>query len=60
MMLVQAFGAGTVGTAVAAGVSYTVAFRAVAGAVGLVLVVLFGLYAAGRLPVGGEAHRTAA
>jgi len=60
MMLVQAFGAGTVGTAVAAGVSYTVAFRAVAGAVGLVLVVLFGLYAGGRLPVGGEAHRTAA
>ena len=60
MMFVQAFGAGTVGTAVAAGVGYTVAFRAVAGAVGLVLVVLFGLYVAGRLPVGGESHWTAA
>ena len=60
MMLVQAFGAGTVGTAVAAGVSYTVAFRAVAGAVGFVLVVLFGLYAAGRLPVGGRHTRPAA
>jgi predicted MFS family arabinose efflux permease len=60
MMFVQAFGSGTVGTAVAAGVSYTAAFRAVAGAVGLVLLVLLGLYAAGRLPVGGDVTRRAA
>jgi predicted MFS family arabinose efflux permease len=60
MMFVQAFGSGTVGTAVAAGVSYTVAFRAVAAVVGLVFLVLFGLHVAGRLPAGGEAHRTAA
>jgi predicted MFS family arabinose efflux permease len=60
MMFVQAFGSGTVGTAVASGVSYTAAFRVVAGAVGLVLLVLLGLYAAGRLPVGGDAHRAAA
>ncbi len=60
MMFVQAFGSGTVGTAVAGGVGYTVAFRAVAAIVGVVLLCLFALYAAGRLPVGGRETRTAA
>jgi len=53
MMVVQAMGSGTIGVVVASGVSYTVAFRAIAGVVGAVVVVLFGLYLAGRLPAGG-------
>nr|WP_218644750.1 MFS transporter [Natronomonas gomsonensis] len=53
MMVVQAMGSGSVGVVVASGVSYTVAFRAIAGVVGAVVVVLFGLYLAGRLPAGG-------
>lgn len=53
MMVVQAMGSGSVGVVVSRGVSYTVAFRAVAGVVGAVVVVLFGLYLAGRLPAGG-------
>lgn len=53
MMVVQAMGSGSVGVVVASGVSYTVAFRAIAGVVGAVAVVLFGLYLAGWLPAGG-------
>lgn len=53
MMVVQAMGSGTIGVVVASGVSYTVAFRAIAGVVGAVVVVLFGLYLTGRLPAGG-------
>mgnify|MGYP006275134855 FL=1 len=53
MMVVQAMGSGSVGVVVASGVSYTVAFRAIAGVVGAVAVVLFGLYLAGWLPTGG-------
>jgi len=58
MMVVQAMGSGTIGVVVASGVSYTVAFRAIAGVVGTVVVVLFGLYLAGRLPTGGVPGET--
>jgi predicted MFS family arabinose efflux permease len=58
MMVVQAMGSGTIGVVVASGVSYTVAFRAIAGVVGAVVVVLFGLYLAGRLPTGGVPGET--
>jgi DHA1 family inner membrane transport protein len=53
VMLVQSLGSGAVGTAVTRGVSYTTAFRALAVVVGGVIVVLAGLYVAGRLPAGG-------
>jgi DHA1 family inner membrane transport protein len=54
MMFVQALGSGSVGTAVARGVSYTVVFQGLAAAVGGVVVVMFVLYRAGRLPAGGR------
>ena len=52
MMLIQALGSGAVGTAVAGGMSYNVAFRVLAVAVGVVVTSLFALYRAGRLPAG--------
>jgi DHA1 family inner membrane transport protein len=53
MMFVQAMGSGSVGVAVSRGVGYTVVFQGLALAVGAVVVGLFGLYLAGRLPAGG-------
>lgn len=54
MMFVQALGSGTIGVAVSRGVSYTVAFQAVAGVVGSIVVVLFAMYQFGWLPAGGR------
>ncbi|PSP92445.1 MFS transporter [Halobacteriales archaeon QS_1_68_44] len=54
MMLVQALGSGAVGLAVDGGASYTLVFRVLAGGVAVILVVLVGLYADGRLPAGGR------
>jgi predicted MFS family arabinose efflux permease len=59
MMFVQALGSGSVGIAVSRGVSYTVAFQTLAGALGVIIVGLFGLYRAGWLPAGGAAHKAA-
>jgi hypothetical protein len=53
MMLVQALGSGTIGMAVASGISYTTVFQTLAGALGVVVVVLSVLYRADRLPRGG-------
>jgi MFS family permease len=58
MMSVQALGSGTVGTAVARGVGYTVAFQSIAAVVGLLTVVLAGCYRAGWLPAGGKPQPT--
>lgn len=55
MMVIQAMGSGAVGTAVAAGASYDVMFRAISLAVVLVAVVMFLLRTADRLPTGGSA-----
>ncbi|WP_350355832.1 MFS transporter [Natronomonas marina] len=60
MMFVQALGSGAVGTAVAGGVGYTVAFRTVAAGVGVVFLGLVALYAAGWLPAGGDESRSPA
>ena len=54
MMFVQALGSGAVGLAVDGGASYTLVFRVLAGSVAVILVVLVGLYADGRLPAGGR------
>ena len=54
MMFVQALGSGAVGLAVDGGASYTLVFRGLAGGVAVILVVLVGLYADGRLPAGGR------
>jgi predicted MFS family arabinose efflux permease len=54
MMFVQALGSGAVGLAVDGGASYTLVFRVLAGGVAVILVVLVGLYADGRLPAGGR------
>jgi DHA1 family inner membrane transport protein len=59
MMFVQALGSGSVGIAVSRGVSYTVVFRMLSGALAVVLGCLFVLYRAGWLPAGGAAHRAA-
>lgn len=58
MMFIQALGSGTVGTVVARGVSYTVAFRVLAVAAGLLTLALTVLYYAGRLPSGGRPGAT--
>ena len=58
MMFVQALGSGTVGLVVVEGVSYTTAFQSLAVGVGAVVVVLFALYRAGRLPAGGRPGET--
>ena len=49
-ILIQAFGAGTVGTLVTRGSSYTTAFRGLALVILIVLAAIGGLYATGRLP----------
>jgi predicted MFS family arabinose efflux permease len=49
-ILIQALGAGIVGTFVAGGGSYTTAFRALALGIVVVLAAVGGLYATGRLP----------
>ena len=54
MMFVQALGSGAVGLAVDGGASYTLVFRVLAGGVAVILVVLVGLYADGRLPAGSR------
>ena len=54
MMFIQALGSGAVGLAVDGGASYTLVFRVLAGGVAVILVVLVGLYADGRLPAGGR------
>ena len=54
MMFVQALGSGAVGLAVDGGASYTLVFRVLAGSVAVILVVLVGLYADGRLPAGSR------
>ncbi|PSQ43656.1 MFS transporter, partial [Halobacteriales archaeon SW_5_68_122] len=54
MMFIQALGSGAVGLAVDGGASYTLVFRVLAGSVAVILVVLVGLYADGRLPAGGR------
>jgi len=58
MMVVQALGSGVVGTAVARGVAYDTAFRALTVAVGVVGVALFVLYHVGHLPAGGTPDET--
>jgi predicted MFS family arabinose efflux permease len=58
MMFVQALGSGTVGLVVVEGVGYTTAFQSLAVGVGAVVVVLFALYRAGRLPAGGRPGET--
>jgi len=60
MMLVQATGSGVVGTAVAGGLGYNVAFRGIALGVGAVVVCLLALYRADRLPAGGIPGETPA
>lgn len=54
MMLFQAMGSGVIGTAVARGVGYDQAFQTVALAIGGIVVGLFVLHRAGKLPYGGE------
>lgn len=54
MMLIQAGGSGVVGTAVTGGISYTVIYRTLALAVGLLALLLLTLYRSGRLPAGEE------
>lgn len=57
MMVVQALGSGFVGTVVARGTSYTAVFQ-LSLAVGPVVVLLFALYRAGRLPAGDTPGET--
>lgn len=52
MMLVQAMGSSVVGVLVDRGLSFTVVFRGLAGALVLVLCALVGLYLTERLPTG--------
>lgn len=57
MMVIQALGSGTIGYAVTRGISYTVAFQAIAAVVLAVTAALFGLSHAGVLPGGGTPGR---
>lgn len=52
MMIIQAFGSGAVGTAVARGVAYDAAFAGLSLLVGTVAAGLFVLYGLGRIPSG--------
>nr|WP_159765053.1 MFS transporter [Halovenus carboxidivorans] len=54
MMLVQALGSGTVGTAVSRGASYTRSFRLLAVGLCAFVALLAVLYQRGRLPAGGR------
>ena len=54
MMFVQALGSGSVGVAVARGVGYATAFRALAGLLLAVAAAMAALHRAGRLPSGGR------
>ncbi len=58
MMLIQAWGSGAVGTAVAGGVSYDVAFQLLAVVVGGLVFAMYLLYRADRLPTGGAPGTT--
>lgn len=58
MMGIQAFGSGTVGIAVASGASYDLTFRALAVAIGLIVISLATLYYVDRLPSGGTPGQT--
>jgi predicted MFS family arabinose efflux permease len=60
MMFVQALGSGTVGLAVARGVSYTVAFRTLAAGLLVVIGALAVAYRGGWLPAGGRPNGTPA
>ena len=60
MMVIQAFGSGTVGLAVARGVPYTTVFQVLAAGVGVLVLGLVALYADGRLPTGGTPGETPA
>lgn len=55
MMLVQATGSSVVGVLVDRGLSFTLVFRGLAGALALVLCALVGLYLTERLPTGASA-----
>jgi predicted MFS family arabinose efflux permease len=54
MMVVQALGSGTVGTAVSRGATYTQTFQSLAAGLGVLVLVLGLLYWRGRLPAGGR------
>jgi DHA1 family inner membrane transport protein len=58
MMLIQAWGSGAVGTAVASGVSYDRAFQGLAVLVAAIVIGMFFLYQGGRLPAGGNPGTT--
>jgi DHA1 family inner membrane transport protein len=60
MMLVQALGSGVVGTAVAGGLDYNLAFQLLAVGVGVVVTGLFVLYRLDQLPAGTIAGGTPA
>jgi predicted MFS family arabinose efflux permease len=60
MMLVQALGSGVVGTAVAGGLGYDVAFQGIAAGVSVIVASLFVLYRTDRLPAGGIPGETPA
>ena len=58
MMVIQALGSGVVGLAVSRGLSYTVAFQALAVGLAVVAVALVALYRTGLLPSGGDPGET--
>jgi DHA1 family inner membrane transport protein len=58
MMLIQAWGSGAVGTAVANGVTYDLAFQGLAVLVAAIVIGMFLLYQGGRLPAGGDPGTT--
>nr|WP_303651898.1 MFS transporter [Halovenus rubra] len=58
MMLIQAWGAGAIGTAVSQGISYDAVFRALAVLVAAIVFGMFLLYRGGRLPTGGNPGTT--
>jgi DHA1 family inner membrane transport protein len=58
MMLVQAFGSGTVGTAVSRGAGYDATFRVLSLAVVAMVGFMFVLYRLGWLPSGGTPGET--
>ena len=54
MMVIQALGSGTVGTAVSRGAAYTQTFQSLAAGVGVIVLVLAALHWRGHLPAGGR------
>jgi hypothetical protein len=54
MMVVQALGSGTVGTAVSRGAGYTQTFQSLAAGLGGLVILLAAVHRLGHLPAGGR------